>query len=376
MPRDGSGVYSPPPGSNEATPNTTILSSLHNALVNDLTVDANAARPVTAGGTGATTAAAAYDALSKQASSVASASTTDIGGASGRNLHITGTTTITSLGTAAAGIVREVVFDGALTLTHNGTSLILPGASNIATGAGDTALFVSEGSGNWRCLSYQRADSLPARVIRRQTFIASGTYTPHAKMVFCLVEAQGGGGGGGGATGSTGFTFGGAGGGAGSCANKALTRAQVGTSQTVTIGSGGAGGVGSNAGGAGGDSSLGSLCVGKGGGGGAFAAAGSPGTAPLGGGSGTGDFTVPGEPGFSGVGMPHATNNSYITGRGGSSKFGTGARGVLTITSTSGEAPLGYGCGGGGGLIINGTTSASGSAGGGGCVIVTEFCSE
>jgi hypothetical protein len=89
---------------------------------------------------------------------VASATTTDIGAAASQYVRITGTTTITGLGTADAGVVRDVLFGGALTLTHNATSLILPSEANITTAAGDTALFRSEGSGNWRCVRYQRAD--------------------------------------------------------------------------------------------------------------------------------------------------------------------------------------------------------------------------
>ena len=88
---------------------------------------------------------------------IASASSIDLGAATGSNLHVTGTTTITSLGTASAGVEREVVFDGALTLTYNATSLILPTAANITTAAGDSSRFISEGSGNWRCVKYQRA---------------------------------------------------------------------------------------------------------------------------------------------------------------------------------------------------------------------------
>ncbi|MFA7308355.1 MAG: hypothetical protein WC026_16985 [Hyphomicrobium sp.] len=92
------------------------------------------------------------------AATVASATTADIGAAASNFVSITGTTTITGLGTIAAGAMRWVKFGGALTLTHNGTSLILPGGANITTAAGDTAVFVSEGSGNWRCLGYQRAN--------------------------------------------------------------------------------------------------------------------------------------------------------------------------------------------------------------------------
>lgn len=93
-----------------------------------------------------------------QGASIASASTTAIGAnTDGNYVHITGTTTITSFGTVAAGISRVVVFDGALTLTHNATSLILPGGANITTAAGDAAEFISEGSGNWRCTKYVSA---------------------------------------------------------------------------------------------------------------------------------------------------------------------------------------------------------------------------
>lgn len=56
------GVYSPPAGTKGA-PNTVIQSSKYNALVDDVAADANAARPITAGGTGATNATAARTAL-------------------------------------------------------------------------------------------------------------------------------------------------------------------------------------------------------------------------------------------------------------------------------------------------------------------------
>ena len=86
---------------------------------------------------------------------VASASTCDIGAIATSVARITGTTTITSLGTRA-NRMRLVYFAGALTLTHNATSLILPGGVNITTAAGDAAIVISDASGNWRCLSYQR----------------------------------------------------------------------------------------------------------------------------------------------------------------------------------------------------------------------------
>lgn len=72
---------------------------------------------------------------------VASASTADIGAASSPFVQITGTTGITSFGTTYSG-ARYVRFAGALTLTHNATTLILPAATNITTAAGDTLVAV------------------------------------------------------------------------------------------------------------------------------------------------------------------------------------------------------------------------------------------
>ncbi len=70
---------------------------------------------------------------------VASAATADIWATDGNTVHITGTTTISSFGTAPrVGAVRWVIFDGVLTLTH-GANLNLPGSANITTAAGDFA---------------------------------------------------------------------------------------------------------------------------------------------------------------------------------------------------------------------------------------------
>jgi len=96
-------------------------------------------------------------ALWEQGSDVASAGTISLG--EGGYFNITGTTTITDIdfGTDKAGRRAWVKFAGVLTLTHNATTLILPGGTNITTAAGDTAEFISEGTDNVRCVSYQRA---------------------------------------------------------------------------------------------------------------------------------------------------------------------------------------------------------------------------
>lgn len=62
MPRDGSNIYGAPAGTT-ATPSTTIESAKYNALVADLVADLNLARPIVAGGTGASTASSARTAL-------------------------------------------------------------------------------------------------------------------------------------------------------------------------------------------------------------------------------------------------------------------------------------------------------------------------
>jgi hypothetical protein len=106
-----------------------------------------------------TAANSTFTAIGGGAASIASAGTTDIGTLYEAVVTITGTTTITSLGSSVpAGQSKIIVFSGALTLTQNATSLILPGAASITTAAGDTAIATSLGSGNWRIVSYVKAN--------------------------------------------------------------------------------------------------------------------------------------------------------------------------------------------------------------------------
>jgi hypothetical protein len=90
-----------------------------------------------------------------EGSDIAASATVNLANATGNYLHITGTFNgITSFGTIPAGGRFVLVFDDVCTLTYNATSLILPGASNITTAAGDCAMLVSEGSGNWRMVGF------------------------------------------------------------------------------------------------------------------------------------------------------------------------------------------------------------------------------
>lgn len=76
---------------------------------------------------------------------------------------ITSTTAITSFSitTDKAGRTFRVRFDTARTLTHNATSLIIPGGANITTAQGDIAQIRSLGSGNVVVDWYTKASGLP-----------------------------------------------------------------------------------------------------------------------------------------------------------------------------------------------------------------------
>lgn len=91
-------------------------------------------------------------------STVASAATLDLSNSNPVNV-ITGTTTIVSIGMGAKQL-KILFFQGALTLTYNATSLILPTAQNVALPANSVGIFVSDASGNVTCISLLRGDGL------------------------------------------------------------------------------------------------------------------------------------------------------------------------------------------------------------------------
>jgi hypothetical protein len=88
---------------------------------------------------------------------IASATTTNLGSVGSNNILVTGTTTINSFGASASlgNPLYFIQFAGILTLTYNATSMILPGAANITTAAGDSALVeFTNASGYWRMVAY------------------------------------------------------------------------------------------------------------------------------------------------------------------------------------------------------------------------------
>ncbi len=256
--------------------------------------------------------------LSYKGADISSATTTDLGAVEGLMHDITGTTTITSFGTVRAGIWKMVKFEGVLTLTHNATSLILPGGINITTADGDIGIFISEGSGNWRCVSFTRANSTPqGKQPTRQVFTSgtAATYTTPSGATRINVRMVGGGGGGG---------------------------AQ-----------------GTNAGSDGADTTFSTLTAGKGTGGGTASAAGGNG------GTGTnGDINISGGKGAQASGNSSAST-TLAGGHGGNGFFGGAGAGGINGAGTNAAANSGSGGGGGGGS----PSSNAGSGGGAGAYV-------
>lgn len=209
-----------------------------------------------------------------------------------------------------------------------------------------------------------------------QKFTTSGTYTPTPGMVFAILECWAGGGGGGGVAGSSSVSNGAGGGQAGGYSRTKVTAAQIGASKVVTIGAAGAGGAsGGNTGGTGGDTSVGTLCVAKGGQGGQGVST----SAGLGGftsGAGTGDITAGGQAGGNGNGS-NATVFYAIGGVGGCAP-GVGVAGQTAPAAGSTVAGVnasGFAAGGSGGLSAFVSANASGGNAAPGLAVITEFIS-
>ena len=213
--------------------------------------------------------------------------------------------------------------------------------------------------------------------VSQQVFTSSGTYTPSAGMQFAIIECIGGGGGGGG-TGSAAANvgIGSSGGGAGGWSRRRVTAADIGASKTVTIGTAGVGGAaGNNAGTSGGDTSVGTLCIGKGGAGGAGNTGNGTSGGAAGGVVGTGDIAAPGMPGM-GVGAIGGGASTNLGGLGGSTHFGAAAVHATSGTAAAGGNATGYGAGGGGAQSFNGGGTAAGGNATAGLVVITEYCSS
>ncbi len=213
-----------------------------------------------------------------------------------------------------------------------------------------------------------------------QTFTGSGTYTPTTGMKYCQIECLGGGGAGGSSAASTaGSNLSAGGGGAGSYSRIVSTAATIGASQTVTIGAGGtsAGANTNTAGGNGGDTSVGTICIGKGGTGGGGATGSTTGRGGAGGVAGTGAFTAVGN--YGADGYLSGTATTWVLQAGGASSVFGGSAGSMQVNtggaSETGRSASVYGAGGNAGASTSAGAGTAGGAGGAGVVIITEYVS-
>lgn len=194
---------------------------------------------------------------------------------------------------------------------------------------------------------------------------SSGTYTPSKGLSFCVVELYGAGGGSPGITINTANSAGGGGGG-GYCLG-IFTAAQIGASQSVTIGAGSAGATG-------GATTFSTLTANGGTASGATAAGGTivgspiPSQGGLGGTASGGLINARGCAGSNGFGFSVGTS---IGGHGGSCIYGQGGTpGSTTGQGNDGAANTGAGAGGGVGYAAAAVTA---SAGGSGLCVITEY---
>jgi hypothetical protein len=140
MPRSPA-TYSLPPGTTPQVPNSVISSATWNSALDDIASTLNVPWPV-AIGLGAAGATGSWDAINIAGADIASSGTINLTTATGPNLTITGTTTITTV-TLASGNVRFARANAAFQLTASANLIINGSAStNYTTTAGDLLIFI------------------------------------------------------------------------------------------------------------------------------------------------------------------------------------------------------------------------------------------
>jgi hypothetical protein len=78
----------------------------------------------------------------------------DVGAVNSENLRVTGTTTVTSLGTASSGVTRTLRAAAGFELTHS-ANIVCPSAANLVLLADDYAIISSLGGGVWHVTGFR-----------------------------------------------------------------------------------------------------------------------------------------------------------------------------------------------------------------------------
>lgn len=315
------------------------------------------------GGTGQTTANAAFNALAPSQASQ-----------SGKFLTTNGTNT--SWATAVTSESDPKV--GANTTNAlskwNGSALVASGVYEnagkigIGTNAPDAALEVagvihsSSGGIQFPDGTTQTTAASGGGSVDVQTFTSSGSWSKPSSGNVVFVQCWGGGGGGG-----RGNSYGGGGGGGGAFQSGFFNKASLGATVSVTIGAGGTGNTSGGAGGGGGTTSFGNYIYAAGGGGGRGGTGNcasdtySGGSGAAAGGMAGGSATGSGVDGPAGS----ALGNLFASGGGGGGGCGNGGGGSggnVQGGGTGGNGSSGYGGGGGG--AAGGTGGGNGGTGG------------
>lgn len=351
------------------------------------------------GGTGQTTKAAAFDALSPMTAK----GDLIVGGVSGANARLAGGSTGnvllydttqtnnlkwgTAAGTASTQVdlrffttpvtgylfaITPVSVTAGAVYSNNAHNFTVLGTLD----GGQTFLSTSGALAPTTSGTLSKVSGTGPATITFSAATAQATYTTPANCIAVKITMVAGGGGGGGTASVS--TQGAAGGGGGGGGGQIIYITTPAASYPFSIGLGGAGGVGNAAGAAGGftflgtSSSTGGNWIANGGLGGGGSIASSALTAGGSGGSGgsaqNGNFQVTGQSGN--TGMILSASVAY-SGNGGNTGFGTGGAGVMSSTgANNGNA---YG-GGGSGAVSTGTHAAqTAGAGADGIMFVEEF---
>lgn len=277
-----------------------------------------------------------------------------------------------NIGTAATKNLATVIVDdgsGNLTIGIGGVTSAMLASTAVSAGTYAAPTITINAVG--QIISAVGGSSGVFASIQTQTFAASGTYTPNSKMIYCAIEVYGGGGGGGGVSSTNPASAGG--GGAGGYAKLIATKATIGASQIVTIGTGGTGGTNTGGDGSpGGTTSLGSLVSASGGNGGNGRNTSNPSGGQPGGSGSSGTINLVGNSG--GSSTIAAVNNMPLGGVGGATTLGGTAPAVANSSAAGGNATANSGSGGGGATSVG--TGEIGGNGAAGFVIITEYCSQ
>jgi hypothetical protein len=315
-------------------------------------------------GTAAILGANTFTALQIQAAGadIASATATDLTGATGNVVVITGTTESTSL-TMTKGQQMTLIAAAAWPLTFHATTMNINGGVSYTCAAGDRIYAVKDDDDviqvsvikqDGTALVSGGASGALLRITRYDS-AGSGTWTRGADTVSVRIMTVGAGGGGGGAAGGK---DGASGGGAGGTA--LLYVASAASTYAYVVGAGGAGNTASGTGSAGTATTIAGITGGGGSGGGTGNSQGGAGGTPA-----NGDVNITGSNGSPGAGF--MVYSYSAGGSGGASSLGGAGGGGQALTSAGSVGTFGGGGGGGG------STNGDGAAGGAGYIEVKEY---